>query len=372
MPIKEASTTHLTNYVRLFVDLHRLVASGAGDSDQADELRDQLDGPWCKLSDVERRITDVLGVDLYEFDSGQYGKVPDAQLLIDVHLFDISGLNEAPEARAARKELDRRWSLLDTMQRERQRGFLTDLGSIGVSREAVAAASKQVMREFEAAMKRHEWDLALTILREHENEILPAEVSAVRGVCWSQLGNHEIATIFFGEAVRLNPANVEMLSCYLRSLIRCGDFGEARRNAMFIVNKEAGPFALLLAADVLFDSLAHGNPVDHSDLRLIIELVNRGMKNVGTIPADSWQAAVASSARFSQALCHEMLGERADAIAAAAYADQLISLTSAFAGTGPITGQMAEHNGSLREQLQDRRNILHEAMEKPNALSCAA
>lgn len=373
MPVQEDPRIHLTNYVRLFVELHRLVASGAGDSDHADELRDQMDRPWFNLSDVEMRMTDILAVNLYDFDDGRYEKVPDEQLLIDLHLFNISGLDEAPEAKAARQELDRRLSQLNAVQGERQRGLLADLRSIGVSREVVAADSKQAAHDFEAATKHHEWDLALTILREHENEILPAEVAAMRGVSWAQLGNDEIAALFFGEAVRQNPTNIEILSCYLRSLIKCGHFDRARRKARFIVNKEADPLTLLLAADVLFDCLElDGGSVAPPDLRLITELVNRGMKNVGTIQANSWRAAIASSALFSKALSHELLGQTSDAIAAAAQAEQLISLPSAIAMAGRMTDGKTEGNGHLREQLQEGRRISHQAIEKPDASLCAA
>lgn len=185
--------------------------------------------------------------------------------------------------------------------------------------------------------------------------------------------NHEIAAVFFGEAVRQSPADIEMLSCYLRSLIKCGHLDGARRKARFIANKEVHPFTLLLAADVLFDCLdLHGDSAAPSDLRMIAELVNRGMKNIGAIQNNSWRAAVVSSALFSKALCHEILGERSDAIAVAAQAEQLIPLASSLAVVSQVTDQMAERNGSLREQLQDRRRIPHEALEKPDAWLCAA
>jgi tetratricopeptide (TPR) repeat protein len=310
MPVQEAPRTHLTNYVRLFVELHRLVASGAGNSDQADELRDQLDRPWYKLSDVEMRMTDILAANLYEFDDGRYGKVPDEQLVIDLHLFDIAGLEEAPEAKAVRKELDCRLSRLDGVQGERQRGLLADLRSIGVSREAAAAGSKQAAHDFEAAIKRHEWDLALTILREHESEISPAEVAAMRGICWAQLGNHEIAALFFGEAARQNPTNIEILSCSLRSLIRCGHFDDARRKARFIINKEADPFRLMLAADILSDCImATGYEATRDEFEEIVNVVDRAAAD-STAISDNWNLRqLMCSAYLGAAISCERLGD---------------------------------------------------------------
>lgn len=276
MPIQEDPRSHLSNFVRLFVELHRLVASGAGESDQADDLRDEMDHPWYRLSDIELRMTDILAVNLDDFDDGRYGKVPDEHLVIDLHLFNIAGLEEAPEAKAVRQEFDSRFSRLDAARGERQSGLLADLRSIGVSREVATAGSQQTAHDLEAALNRHDWDLALTILRRHESEFLAADAAAMRGGWWAQLGNQEIAAIFFGEAVRLNPTNMEILLCYLRSLIRCGRVDDARRKARFIVNTESDPFRLMIAADILSDCiLAHGHEATHEEYQEIVNVVDR-------------------------------------------------------------------------------------------------
>src|SRR5579871_6740661 len=56
------------NYVRsesLLKDLHRLIAEGKGDSDEADTLRDAMDIPWRTLSREEIDRLNGLSSDLY-------------------------------------------------------------------------------------------------------------------------------------------------------------------------------------------------------------------------------------------------------------------------------------------------------------------
>lgn len=38
-----------SEYLRLLTQLHELIAQGRGDSDEADIIRDQMDGPWYQL-----------------------------------------------------------------------------------------------------------------------------------------------------------------------------------------------------------------------------------------------------------------------------------------------------------------------------------
>ena len=42
-------------YVRLLRELHRLIAEGKGDSDEAEELRDLMDDRWDQMSPLEWR-----------------------------------------------------------------------------------------------------------------------------------------------------------------------------------------------------------------------------------------------------------------------------------------------------------------------------
>jgi hypothetical protein len=52
-------------YVRLLRELHRLIAEGKGDSDEAEQLRDLMDDPWDRMSPEEIRRVRGLSADLY-------------------------------------------------------------------------------------------------------------------------------------------------------------------------------------------------------------------------------------------------------------------------------------------------------------------
>ncbi|HJT32828.1 MAG TPA: hypothetical protein VJ783_12380 [Pirellulales bacterium] len=309
MAVHQAKQSHLKSYVRLLVDLHRLVATNAADSDEADDLRDQMDPHWYKLADVEVRLASALGADLNWFDQGRDDQVQIEDLLIGLCLLSTAELDAAPEARRFRAALDERLSRLDRSKQARLIGLQADLHSIGTNRVEMLTGSGQTARDFQAATNRHEWDAALTILREHENEISPAEVAAMRGVCWGQLGNHELAAIFFGEAVRLDPTNIEVESCYLRSLIRCGRLDDARRSARFIVNKSANAYRQMLAADILFDCLTASSDRKREQWEEIVKVVDRAAIDPTAASGEPHLRQIVCSAYLGAAICCARLGD---------------------------------------------------------------
>ncbi len=51
--------------VKLLVKLHKFLKSGEGDCDDADLIREQMDKPWLKLSEIERPLFNKLSGDMY-------------------------------------------------------------------------------------------------------------------------------------------------------------------------------------------------------------------------------------------------------------------------------------------------------------------
>ena len=62
-------------YSHSTVDLHALIAKGEGDGQEADDLRDGMDGPCRDVSDRDRRIVGAISVLLYNLD----GQDPDTE-----------------------------------------------------------------------------------------------------------------------------------------------------------------------------------------------------------------------------------------------------------------------------------------------------
>jgi hypothetical protein len=55
---------HYVEYTRLLRELHALIRGGRGDSEQADEIRDAMDGPWGLLTPAEAELAKKLSADL--------------------------------------------------------------------------------------------------------------------------------------------------------------------------------------------------------------------------------------------------------------------------------------------------------------------
>jgi hypothetical protein len=51
--------------LRLLLDLHVLMAAGKGDEPEADTIRDEMDEPYGKLSNIERDLIDKVSEALY-------------------------------------------------------------------------------------------------------------------------------------------------------------------------------------------------------------------------------------------------------------------------------------------------------------------
>ena len=48
-----ADNPNYVTYKRLLTELDRLIAEGKGDDEEAEAVRDQMDGPWYRLSREE-------------------------------------------------------------------------------------------------------------------------------------------------------------------------------------------------------------------------------------------------------------------------------------------------------------------------------
>ena len=69
----------LSAYTERLLRLHQLISSGEGDSDQADQLRDEMDAPWNNLNASQIRLIDGLSEDLYSADVTTPGNVAETE-----------------------------------------------------------------------------------------------------------------------------------------------------------------------------------------------------------------------------------------------------------------------------------------------------
>jgi len=145
--------------VRALLRMHRLTLEGKDESDEADALRDSMDGPWEGLSEVERERVTGLSKDLYEI-SDNPGRAPEPT---------------GPEAEGK-------------------------------------------LNEAYEAHERGEWDRALELLRPL-GKYFPAQfISYLRGTVWRAAGDAATAAVFFGHASPPDADNENFLPVLLDAM----------------------------------------------------------------------------------------------------------------------------------------------------------
>jgi len=131
-------------YEALLKELHRLIAAGKGSEDEADAVRDEMDGPEQGLTQKEIMRLNGLSADLY--------------MLQD---------NEVHEPYE------------------------------GTQKELVAALSE--------ALGSHNYEAILSLLRKGTPFLRPAQVASLRGRCYAMLGHLETGLLFMRYAAGHEP-----------------------------------------------------------------------------------------------------------------------------------------------------------------------
>lgn len=110
------SREDLDRYDELGASLDRLFEAGKGDGPEADAIRDEMDGPWDRMTDDEREAI----------------KPPDhlerfKAITLRLHQLDRDGKGESEEADALREESDGPWYAMTQEEREEASKYSGDL-----------------------------------------------------------------------------------------------------------------------------------------------------------------------------------------------------------------------------------------------------
>ncbi|MGH7139047.1 MAG: hypothetical protein ACREHD_25150 [Pirellulales bacterium] len=233
-------------------------------------------------------------------------------LLKRLHLLSLAENDQGDEADVIREAMERLWWRLSDVERDRLDGLSADLYSIGENRPAPARVGDDVTKSFEAAISSGKWDDALEVLRQHEAALPPSDVAALRGVAWGSLGHHNIAALFFAEAVRLRPDDINPKCLYLRALVRAGERERAKEEATRLADAANNSCDLLLAADVLFDCEQPESAEPNVEtLRRIAALAERALIAWKAEPIGEALSRVACAGFLSGAISSEWIGEHA-------------------------------------------------------------
>jgi hypothetical protein len=144
---KFVGNPYYVEYERLLRELHRLIAEGRGDTEEADLIRDDMDVPERKLSREEQDRLDGLSADLY--------------MLQEDEVFEP----------------------VDPDERTTQR--------LGV--------------ELKSAWDRGDWETVLKLLRKGPAFLSQDRIAYMRAKAYEELGHLETSRLFREYAARINP-----------------------------------------------------------------------------------------------------------------------------------------------------------------------
>jgi hypothetical protein len=186
-----ADSRHYREYQRMLVKLHGFIAGGLGDSAEANELRQEMEGLEAHLSNEETIRLNALSGDL-------------------------------------------------SMLHERE---IPDAGVVG----RVPAA--ELPHRIERAYRREDWDEVLALLRADVSRFLrPEQVAYMRSRAYESLDELAPAVAFIDEAARRDPASANFPALAMELLWKDERFDEAYVRARNFLTDSATPGRLVLMA----------------------------------------------------------------------------------------------------------------------------
>jgi len=235
-----------------------------------------------------------------------------------MHTYTMAGEDESEDADALRDSMEGPWGRLSAVERQRISGLSKDLYDVsGQAPESAAPMTPQAqgkLAEAYEARERGEWDRSLELLRRWGKFIPPSLLSYLRARVWEDAGDKQVAVVFFEYAWRLDPANENFQAMYLNTL-KWTDYAQARTIAEPILNESEKhiPNLVIQAAEVLFAS-THTIP-EHEAFpvyRRIISILTP------LLPRTKDEAGLEHPTQVSMILlllatCHRWLGEIKDA-----------------------------------------------------------
>jgi tetratricopeptide (TPR) repeat protein len=244
-------------FVGLLRKLHELIAQGKGDSDEAEVVRDAMDGPWSDLTHVEKELSQGLSGDLYSLTGDEV---------------------YAPEGRS------------NPVQES----------------------------ELKAAWEAEDYDRVLTLLHRPAPFLKADEIAFMRAHCWAQLGDLETALLFYRHASDILPHDEQYSVMLMLTCLGLGRLSDARSFAARLADdgKVTVPIILLRAAGVLYACQEDlPGPGSTSAMGRIVELIERALEMDRQQPTqDRLRDGDLAQYLTIAAVCYDALGRARDAM----------------------------------------------------------
>jgi tetratricopeptide (TPR) repeat protein len=178
---------YFNEYETCLRQLHRLIAEGKGNTEEADEVRDAMDTPWLHLTDAEVARLDGLSADLY--------------MLQDREVFEPSD----------------------------------------------GRSKIQIGQAIYTALNQEKWEEALALM--HKPNWIPRDrIAAIRAVVYDELGQSETSLLFWDYAISRQPQNYMYLALHLHTLIEATKSDEVIGRALLYLEDTTCKLPLRLFA----------------------------------------------------------------------------------------------------------------------------
>jgi tetratricopeptide (TPR) repeat protein len=245
-------------------------------------------------------------------------------LLLKLHNLALEGRDESAEADAIRDEMDGPWYRLTEEQARRLRNLSADLATLEPDSPIKHPTSPNIYSESLAdsihiARTQGDYDEVLNLLRMSPSQVSADRAAALRGACYEALGEQETALLFVEYAVRVSSVPDSYAIFLLIKLIKSGRLERAVAWAKELCQTigNPSPHLLEMLATTFFDSgKTTPGETGRDFLRQAIRLFQQAHDKVESLLIDPRQKLLAVNCQIGIAVCHCLLSDHELAIAA--------------------------------------------------------
>jgi tetratricopeptide (TPR) repeat protein len=234
-------------------------------------------------------------------------------LLVRLHELDRAGSLDSEEADLIRDQMDGPWARLGRFERERLANLSADLTSDSAE-SAVArthAETDALLAQARSAYANRQWDELLSLLRATEDQFPRSLVAYMRGRCWSALGRPEAAYRFFEDARTAEPGNANYELLALDALFRSSKREQALQRASAMIERSDAEPQLIFGASKVLTDAAQDLPREQSE-RLYAQVIS-ALRSALANPRAPSVPLLVLVARLNLAIALERLGHDEEA-----------------------------------------------------------
>ena len=188
--------------------------------------------------------------------------------LLQLHEFFERDQGDSEEADAIRDQMDMAWHEMSMSEQALAKVLAADLNRL--TQQTAQDCESGAVPRLELAINAADWASVLESLPACGTSIGPEIAAFLRGIAWHELGQGLVAIRFFREAHRLVPANPNITTCLIASLLREELVHDAAAIAQSVVTAGTSnaPLYLKSVEAISLDLLEHQDtaPLNHESL----------------------------------------------------------------------------------------------------------